>query len=101
MLVKFLDGSVASSDTWFVGTLLALGMSPVSDTPREFGGRCWWTFSEKLSASVKDVGLEYYAPKLDAQLGVNLVRRSVECARGYAAIAKGSSVNNNYEKGRE
>lgn len=101
MLVKFADGSVASSDTWLVGTLTALGFSPVSDTPERHGARQWWTFQPSYSESVTGIGREYYAPNVAGFAGVNLVRRSVECARGFVAIAKGSSINNNYEKGRK
>lgn len=101
MLVRFPDETVATSDTWLMGTLAALGINPASDTPSNINGRCWWTFDAALSGAVEGVGLEYYAPKSDASVGINLVRRAVECARGYAQISKGEAVNNNYEKGRK
>ena len=101
MLVKFADGTVSTSDTWLMGTLSALGISPASDTPTNVNGRCWWTFCAAAAGSVTSVGLEYYAPKLEAGVGVNFVRRAVELARGYAQISKGETVNSNYEKGRK
>lgn len=100
MLVKFRDGTVATSDTWLMGTLAALGISPASDTPTNVEGRCWWTFSALVASSVTSVGLEYYAPKFTAGVGVNLVRRAVELARGYAQISKGTTIPVNYERGQ-
>lgn len=101
MLVKFKDGAVATSDTWLMGTLAALGIAPASDAPVKTNGRCWWTFCAAAGDAVTSVGLEYYAPKAEANIGVNFVRRAVELARGYAQISKGETVNNNYEKGRK